>query len=215
MRRSTSLLFLLTSAARLTSAAALHTVNNPAREIHTGIGKRAMPFFTEKIGHSWCFLKTIPVPSFASIRESICRHSLNRRRELRATSKFSTSKPRSQLNTLAASASWEAQPLPIDSVLPDLLKILKEHNCCVLQAPPGAGKTTRVPLALLSNPTVLPHGVSPAMRILILEPRILATKAAAARMAESLGEPIGRTIGYRVRYDTQAPAHRPPARRPR
>jgi ATP-dependent helicase HrpB len=99
-------------------------------------------------------------------------------------------------------------------VLPDLLKILKEHNCCVLQAPPGAGKTTRVPLALLSNPTVLPHGVSPTMRILILEPRILATKAAAARMAESLGEPIGRTVGYRVRHDTQAPAPARPSPAP-
>lgn len=80
--------------------------------------------------------------------------------------------------------------LPIDAVLPELSAALAAHGRAVLVAPPGAGKTTRVPLALL--PAV-------AGRILMLEPRRLAARAAAARMAETLGEPLGRTVGYRIR----------------
>ncbi len=82
--------------------------------------------------------------------------------------------------------------LPIDAILPELITALRAEGRAVLQAPPGAGKTTRVPLALL--PEV--EG-----RILMLEPRRLAARAAAERMAETLGEKTGATVGYRVRGD--------------
>ena len=82
--------------------------------------------------------------------------------------------------------------LPIEDALPTLLKALRLHKRAVLQAPPGAGKTTRVPLALLEAD--LCKG-----RILMLEPRRLAARAAAERMAETLGESPGDRIGYRMR----------------
>ncbi len=82
--------------------------------------------------------------------------------------------------------------LPIQDALPALLEALRAKGCAVLQAPPGAGKTTGVPLALLSAGLV-------AGRILMLEPRRLAARAAAERMAETLGEPVGQTVGYRIR----------------
>ncbi|QBY00838.1 ATP-dependent helicase HrpB [Rhodophyticola sp. CCM32] len=85
--------------------------------------------------------------------------------------------------------------LPIEDILPSLLNALRQQGRAVLQAPPGAGKTTRVPLALLET------GASPG-RILMLEPRRLATRAAAERMAETLGEKPGQTIGYRMRGDS-------------
>ena len=85
--------------------------------------------------------------------------------------------------------------LPIDDALPDLLAVLERDRQAVLQAPPGAGKTTRVPLALLDAGLV--EG-----RILMLEPRRLATRAAAVRMSETLGEQVGRTVGYRMRGDS-------------
>ncbi|SDY77655.1 ATP-dependent helicase HrpB [Jannaschia faecimaris] len=81
-------------------------------------------------------------------------------------------------------------PLPIDDALPDVLAAVRDRGLCVLQAPPGAGKTTRVPLALLPVVTG---------RIIMLEPRRLATRAAAVRMAETLGEAVGQTVGYRMR----------------
>ena len=84
--------------------------------------------------------------------------------------------------------------LPIDAVLPDLMAVLSRAGRAVLQAPPGAGKTTRVPLAMLDQV----EG-----RILMLEPRRLATRAAAERMAETLGEAVGQTVGYRVRGDSK------------
>lgn len=80
--------------------------------------------------------------------------------------------------------------LPIDAILPELTATLAAHGRVVLMAPPGAGKTTRVPLALL--PVI--RG-----RIVMLEPRRLAARAAAERMAETLGEPLGQTVGYRIR----------------
>lgn len=83
--------------------------------------------------------------------------------------------------------------LPIDDILPALRETMAAHGRAVLQAPPGAGKTTRVPLALL--PDV--EG-----RIVMLEPRRLAARAAAERMAETLGEEVGQTVGYRVRGDS-------------
>ncbi|MGB0661085.1 MAG: ATP-dependent helicase HrpB [Mangrovicoccus sp.] len=88
--------------------------------------------------------------------------------------------------------------LPIDEALPDLLAALAAEGRAVLQAPPGAGKTTRVPLALL-------EAGAPG-RIVMLEPRRLAARASAERMAESLGEPVGQTVGYRVRGDSKISA---------
>ncbi len=82
--------------------------------------------------------------------------------------------------------------LPVDDALPELISALKSSGRAVLQAPPGAGKTTRVPLAMLK--ANLCHG-----RILMLEPRRLATRGAAEYMAQILGEKAGETIGYRMR----------------
>ena len=86
--------------------------------------------------------------------------------------------------------------LPIDDVLPELLAALTERRMAVLAAPPGAGKTTRVPLALLEAGLV-------SGRIMVLEPRRLAARAAAERMAETLGEPVGKTVGFRIRGETK------------
>ena len=90
-----------------------------------------------------------------------------------------------------------SDPLPIDEVIPSLQAAMAAQGMAVLQAPPGAGKTTRVPLALLAQVTG---------RILMLEPRRLATRAAAARMAETLGEPLGQTVGYRIRGESKTSA---------
>ncbi|MDE1147651.1 MAG: ATP-dependent helicase HrpB [Azospirillaceae bacterium] len=87
--------------------------------------------------------------------------------------------------------------LPIDAVLPDLLRVMATGPNAVLQAAPGAGKTTRVPLALLDQPWLA------GQRIVMLEPRRLAARAAAKRMADTLGEAVGETVGYRVRLDTR------------
>src|SRR5579863_5296961 len=84
--------------------------------------------------------------------------------------------------------------LPIDAVLPDLAAQLREHNTAVLVAPPGAGKTTRVPLALAAE------AWAAGKRILVLEPRRLAARAAAGYMARLLGERVGRKVGLRVRF---------------
>ncbi|WP_306026787.1 ATP-dependent helicase HrpB [Stappia sp. MMSF_3263] len=95
----------------------------------------------------------------------------------------------------------KGQPaLPIEAVLPDLLKTLAASNACVLVAEPGAGKTTRVPLALLDAPW---RGDG---RIIVLEPRRLAARAAAARMASMLDEEVGGTVGLRVRLETRVSA---------
>jgi ATP-dependent helicase HrpB len=93
-----------------------------------------------------------------------------------------------------------AAPLPIDDVLPRLLEALAAGPFAVLVAPPGAGKTTRVPLALLNAPW---RGDG---RIVVLEPRRLAARAAARRMAETLGEKPGETVGYRMRGETRTSA---------
>ena len=86
---------------------------------------------------------------------------------------------------------------PVDAILPELKRALTEHGVAVLCAPPGSGKTTRIPLALLSEPAICPG------TILTLEPRRVAARAAAAFMARSLGEETGRTVGYRVRLDSR------------
>jgi ATP-dependent helicase HrpB len=88
-------------------------------------------------------------------------------------------------------------PLPIDAVTPDLTAALARATTAVLVAPPGAGKTTRLPLVLAQEPWAADK------RILVLEPRRLAARAAAARMAQTLGEKVGDTVGYRVRFGTQ------------
>src|SRR5438105_14087161 len=88
-------------------------------------------------------------------------------------------------------------PLPIDAVLPELTTALRGGNAAVLVAPPGAGKTTRVPLVLAEEPW------TQGKRIIVLEPRRLAARAAATRMATTLGEPVGGTVGYRVRFDSR------------
>ena len=86
--------------------------------------------------------------------------------------------------------------LPIDDALPDLIDALRARGRAVLQAPPGAGKTTKVPLAILEA------GLTTG-RILMLEPRRLAARTAAERMASTLGESAGQTVGYRVRGEAK------------
>ncbi len=88
--------------------------------------------------------------------------------------------------------------LPILAALPALRAALAAHSRVVLEAPPGAGKTTVVPLELLAA-----KWRHPADKILVLEPRQLAVRGAATRLAQLLGEPVGRTIGYRVRLDSK------------
>jgi len=87
--------------------------------------------------------------------------------------------------------------LPVDEALPRLKEALAARNAAVLVAPPGAGKTTRVPLALLEAPWLA------GRKIVMQEPRRLAARAAARRMAATLSESVGETVGYRVRLDTK------------
>ena len=87
--------------------------------------------------------------------------------------------------------------LPIDVALPQLTAALASNDAAVLVAPPGAGKTTRVPLVLLDEPWAKDR------KILVLEPRRLAARAAAARMASTLREQVGDTVGLRVRFDSK------------
>ncbi len=91
--------------------------------------------------------------------------------------------------------------LPIDAVLEPLRAALRVGNCAVLVAPPGAGKTTRVPLALLEEDWL------GGAKLLLLSPRRIAARAAAARMASLSGEAVGRTIGYRLRLESRVSAH--------
>ncbi len=88
-------------------------------------------------------------------------------------------------------------PLPIHAVLDDLKAAIAAHPAVVLAAPPGAGKTTVVPLALLDADW---RGDG---KILVLEPRRLAARAAAERMAATLGEKAGETVGYRTRLQSR------------
>ena len=90
-----------------------------------------------------------------------------------------------------------SSPLPIDAALPELTAALRAQHAAVLVAPPGAGKTTRVPLVLAGEPW------AEGRRILVLEPRRLAARAAAERMAKTLGERVGDTVGLRVRFGSK------------
>jgi ATP-dependent helicase HrpB len=85
--------------------------------------------------------------------------------------------------------------LPVDAILPELLATLRQTPNLVLEAPPGAGKTTRVPPALLQIVTG---------EIVVLEPRRIAARLAARRVAQELGEPVGQTVGYQVRFEEVA-----------
>lgn len=88
-------------------------------------------------------------------------------------------------------------PLPIDDALPALTQALRAREVAVLVAPPGAGKTTRVPLVLMDEPWAAEK------KIIVLEPRRLAARAAAERMAKTLGEKVGDTVGLRVRFGSK------------
>ncbi|MGC4024691.1 MAG: ATP-dependent helicase HrpB [Mesorhizobium sp.] len=90
--------------------------------------------------------------------------------------------------------------LPVRAAIPPLLAALSNGNSAVLVAPPGAGKTTLIPLALIDQPWTA-HG-----KIILLEPRRLAARAAARRMAELLGEEVGKTVGYAMRMETRISA---------
>ena len=90
--------------------------------------------------------------------------------------------------------------LPIHDAIPELKAALSQGSAAVLVAPPGAGKTTVVPLELLAEPWVV------GGKIIVLEPRRLAARAAAERMAMTLGEPVGQTVGFRVRMQSKVSA---------
>lgn len=115
-----------------------------------------------------------------------CRHSVTRTRAARELDD----------TCMIADKSRMTIRLPIDDAIPELLDRLRAQGRAVLQAPPGAGKTTRVPLAMLEA------GLCDG-RIVMLEPRRLAARAAAERMAETLGERAGQTVGYRVRGEAK------------
>src|SRR5580700_10632185 len=107
-----------------------------------------------------------------------------------------TWRPRMQTRVLGVGASEHLlQPLPIDPLLPEIVASLRARSTLVLAAPPGAGKTTRVPRALLDA------GFAQSGQIVVLEPRRLATRMAARRVADELGEPLGETVGYTVRFE--------------
>src|SRR5438128_5828290 len=92
------------------------------------------------------------------------------------------------------------EPLPIDPALPELTAALRAQSAAVLVAPPGAGKTTRVPLVVAAEPWAA------GQKLIMLEPRRLAARAAAARMAATRGEAVGASIGYRVRFGSKVSA---------
>lgn len=96
--------------------------------------------------------------------------------------------------------AMNASSLPIDALLPEIQARLAGHTRLVLEAPPGAGKTTRVPLALLDASWLA------GKRLVMLEPRRVAARAAAGFMAKSLGEAVGETVGYRIRFENRTSA---------
>ena len=86
--------------------------------------------------------------------------------------------------------------LPVSEIIPEVKKHLSSSNSLIIQAPPGAGKSTLLPLALLDEPWLA------GKKIIMLEPRRLATKSIAQRMADMLGEDVGKTVGYRIRFES-------------
>src|SRR5688500_10081571 len=107
------------------------------------------------------------------------------------------SRTRAEPNPRRRRISTKVTHYPVESTIPELAQALRSGAAAVLQAPPGAGKTTIVPPALLDEPWLA------GRRIVMLEPRRLAARAAARRMAQLLGEQVGETVGYRVRLDTR------------
>jgi ATP-dependent helicase HrpB len=91
--------------------------------------------------------------------------------------------------------SERAQPLPIDPLLPEVVAALRKAQAVVIEAPPGAGKTTRIPRALMES------GFASAGEILVLQPRRLPARLAAHRVAEELGQAPGRSVGFSVRFE--------------
>jgi ATP-dependent helicase HrpB len=108
--------------------------------------------------------------------------------------------PKAERACKVAAMNAIGEPLPIDPALPELTSALRAANAAVLVAPPGAGKTTRVPLALAAEPWAR------GKKLLVLEPRRLAARAAAARMAATLREAVGASVGYRVRFGSKISA---------
>src|SRR5918997_1370037 len=90
------------------------------------------------------------------------------------------------------------QPLPVDALVPEIVESLRREPSLVIEAPPGAGKTTRVPAALLDA------GLAGDGEVWVLEPRRLAARLAARRVAEERGESLGETVGYQVRFEEVA-----------
>lgn len=86
--------------------------------------------------------------------------------------------------------------LPVSEIIPEVKKHLSASNSLIIQAPPGAGKSTLLPLTLLDEPWLA------GKKIIMLEPRRLATKSIAQRMADMLGEEVGKTVGYRIRFES-------------
>jgi ATP-dependent helicase HrpB len=101
---------------------------------------------------------------------------------------------------MQSAAMPAAEPLPIDPALPELTAALRAGDAAVLVAPPGAGKTTRVPLVLAAEPWAA------GKKLIVLEPRRLAARAAAARMAATLNKAVGASVGYRVRFGSKVSA---------
>jgi len=104
---------------------------------------------------------------------------------------------RAQAHSYNGAMSSAEPPFPISPLLPAIRASLREHPRLVLEAPPGAGKTTQVPPALLDEPWL--HG----KKIILLEPRRLAARAAAEFMARRFDEPVGQTVGYRIRFESR------------
>src|SRR5437879_1042221 len=98
---------------------------------------------------------------------------------------------------IGGSLALPLAPLPIDEVLSDIVARLRERSAIVLRAPPGAGKTTRVPAAILDA------GIAGNGRILVLQPRRVAARASAARIAAERGGHVGDEVGYQVRFESR------------
>lgn len=90
--------------------------------------------------------------------------------------------------------------LPIDEIIPEVVAVLRQHPAVVIQAPPGAGKTTRIPLALIDA------GLGHNKRLVMLEPRRIAARTAALQLARQRQQPVGQSVGYQVRFERKVSA---------
>src|SRR5438045_9037941 len=104
--------------------------------------------------------------------------------------------PRAPVRPRRVSPAPPSVPLPIDPLLPEIVRAVRASSALVLEAPPGAGKTTRVPRALVES------GALGAREVLVLQPRRLPTRLAARRVAAALGEEVGRPVGSQTRLET-------------